>query len=110
MNTILNLRQLAQRVSAFVIVVGFALGLICQLLPAIASAAQITSRSMTMSTSAISTAATYTLSFTPVSSAQELIVDFCSNDPLVSDTCSFAATTVPTISSPPPISAQPHPS
>ena len=82
------------------IVVGFALGLICQLLPAIASAAQITSRSMTMSTSAISTAATYTLSFTPVSSAQELIVDFCSNDPLVSDTCSFAATTVPTISSP----------
>ncbi len=69
------------------------------LLPSNASAAEISSRSITMSTSAASASATYALKFTPVSNAEELIVDFCSNDPLVSDTCSFAATTVPTIGS-----------
>lgn len=53
-----------------------------------------------MSTSAASTAATYALTFTPVTTAQELVVDFCANDPLISDTCTFTAGTVPTISSP----------
>lgn len=72
-----------------------------QFLPASASAAgQITSRSITMSSSAASASATYTLTFTPVTTAQELIVDFCSNDPLISDSCNFDAATVPTISSP----------
>jgi len=72
-----------------------------QLLPAsVGAAGQITARSITMSTSAASTTATYTLKFTPVTTAQELIVDFCANDPLVSDSCTFAAGTVPTIASP----------
>ncbi len=53
-----------------------------------------------MTTSATSTTATYKLVFTPVTTTQELIVDFCSNTPLVSDTCSFTSSTVPTIASP----------
>ena len=53
-----------------------------------------------MNSSATSTATTYVLTFTPVTTAQELIVDFCANDPLISDSCTFAAGTVPTISSP----------
>lgn len=53
-----------------------------------------------MSTSAASASATYKLTFTPVTTAQELIVDFCANDPLISDSCTFSSATVPTISSP----------
>ncbi|GAC1498697.1 MAG: hypothetical protein NVS1B10_00720 [Candidatus Saccharimonadales bacterium] len=73
-----------------------------QVLPSVANAAQITTRSITMSTSAASTAATYALTFTPATTqaSGELIVDFCSNSPLVSDVCNFTAGTVPTIASP----------
>lgn len=73
-----------------------------QFLPSSVSAdpGQVSSRSITMSTSAAGAAATYTLKFTPVTTAQELIVDFCANDPLVSDSCTFSAATVPTVSSP----------
>ena len=56
----------------------FAIG--AQLIPSSAAAAgQVTARSITMSTSAASAQATYTIKFTPVSTAQEVIIDFCSN-------------------------------
>jgi hypothetical protein len=81
-------------------VVIFILALVTQLLPAKAGATgQLTSRSITLGSSAASTVTTYKLTFTPVTTTQELIVDFCANDPLVSDTCTFAAGTVPTVAS-----------
>lgn len=68
--------------------------------PSKASAAQVTSRKIVIGSSATSAATTYALTFTPVTTAQELIVDFCSNSPLVGDTCSFTAATVPTVGVP----------
>ncbi len=61
---------------------------------------QVSSRKIVMSTSLTSATATYALTFTPVTTSQELIVEFCSNSPLVGDTCSFTAATVPTVASP----------
>jgi hypothetical protein len=97
----LTLRPSIQKALTGLFALTFFLAAFSEALPSIANAVgQITTRSITMSTSAASTAATYTLTFTPVTTAQELIVDFCSNDPLVTDTCSFSAATVPTIASP----------
>ncbi|HSX36833.1 MAG TPA: hypothetical protein VLG13_01800 [Patescibacteria group bacterium] len=61
----------------------------------VASAAgQVTTRSITLSSSAPSaTSVSYTLTFTPVTTEQELIVDFCSNSPLIGDTCTATAGT-----------------
>ena len=76
--------------------------ILAQTLPlAITDAGQITSRSITMSTSAASAQAEYSLTFTPATTeaAASLVVDFCANDPLISDTCTFSAATVPTVSS-----------
>ena len=102
MSKLQTLRHRAQRLFPALLSTVFLLTLSAQLLPQVADAVgQVTSRSITMSTSAPSAQATYTLTFTPAttSATGSLIVDFCSNDPLVSDTCSFAATTVPTVSS-----------
>lgn len=65
-----------------------------------AVAAQVTSRKIVMSNSTPSTAASYAITFTPVTTTQELIIDFCSNDPLYNDACNFSASTVPTVASP----------
>ena len=89
------------RLAGAVVLLVFALMLAAQVFSGSASAAgQITSRSIKMDSSAPSASTTYTLTFTPVTTAQELIVDFCANDPLISDSCTFASSTVPTISSP----------
>jgi len=81
--------------------------LVAALLPVLANTAsavaQVTSRSITMSTSAPSaTNVTYTTTFTPASTTTnpDYIVDFCSNDPLVGDSCTATAgTDVPNMSS-----------
>ena len=99
-NRIKSLKVVSQRLFPLFFAILFVFTLAAQLLPEAADAAQVTSRSITMSTSAASTAATYKLTFTPVTTSQELIIDFCANDPLVGDTCTFAAGTVPTIASP----------
>jgi len=79
----------------------FALTFGLQLLPsAVGATGQLSARSIAMSNSAASGTGTYKLTFTPTSTAQELIIDFCANDPLVTDTCTFAAGTVPTVSFP----------
>lgn len=94
-------QQSLDRLSLLCLAILFSVTLIGQFLSGSAEATgQITSRSITMSTSNPGTAATYSLTFTPVTTEQELIVDFCSNDPLVGDQCSFSTGTVPTISSP----------
>ena len=100
-NIVKTLQVRSQRLFLKIVTAAFILTLGAQLLPLAAGAAgQITARSITIGSSAASTSTTYKLTFTPVTTAQELIVDFCANDPLVSDTCTFAAGTVPTIASP----------
>jgi hypothetical protein len=96
-DTLSSLRPSAQRLLTALLVVVYVLAIATEVLPSVASASQVTSRSIQMSTSVPSAAAQYTISFTPQANAQELIIDFCSNDPLVNDTCSFSAATVPTI-------------
>jgi hypothetical protein len=99
-----SLRLKAPRLFTRFFVALFAATILAQILPlAITDAVggQITTRSITMSTSAASAQAEYSLTFTPATSepAASLVVDFCANDPLISDTCTFAAGTVPTVAS-----------
>lgn len=77
-------------------------------MPATVSAdpGQVSTRSITMSSSAPSaTNVTYTVQFTPATSTTagpgaDIIVDFCSNDPLVGDSCTATVgTDVPNFSS-----------
>jgi hypothetical protein len=102
MGRIKSLRLAARRLFPGFFAVLFVATFFAQILAlATTDAGQVTTRSITMSTSATSAQAEYTLTFTPATTeaAGSLVVDFCSNDPLISDTCSFAATTVPTVSS-----------
>ena len=93
-----------QRTVAILLAAALLFTMSLQLFANQAGAAQLTARKVTMSTSAPSTASSYTVTFTPGTLAQELVIDFCSNSPLTSpgavDSCSFAATSVPTVSSP----------
>jgi len=59
------------------------------LVPAIASAAQLTQRSLTLSSSSANAPdVTYKVNFTAVQIAGAFVVEFCSNSPTVGDTCS----------------------
>jgi hypothetical protein len=61
---------------------------ISTLVPAFASAAELTERSIALSSSAAgSTDVTYTVNFTAVQAAGAFVVDFCSNSPVIGDTC-----------------------
>jgi hypothetical protein len=69
-----------------------------------ASAAQVTARSIQMSSSTPgASSVSYKLTFTPGTSvgaaAGALVIDFCGDTPLIGATCAFDANTVPTISS-----------
>src|SRR3954465_6654306 len=66
--------------------------------PGKASAALLASRSIKLSDSGVSggtitsgvgsgTSVSYAFSFTTANAAQSLIVDFCANSPIISDTC-----------------------
>lgn len=58
------------------------------LVPAIVDAATVTNRSMALSSSSKSaTGVTYTVSFTPVVNADAFVVDFCSDSPVIGQTC-----------------------
>lgn len=57
-------------------------------IPSFASAAEITTRSIEMSSSAISaTDVTYAVTFTPVTTAGGFVIDFCDNTPLIGESC-----------------------
>jgi hypothetical protein len=57
-----------------------------------------TLRSIQLSTSkASATNVTYSLTFTPATTTQELVVDFCGDTPLIGATCAFAASSVPNV-------------
>lgn len=58
------------------------------LVPAFASAAQVTERSVELSSSSKeATGVTYTVTFTPVSDAKAVVVDFCNDTPLIGASC-----------------------
>jgi hypothetical protein len=72
--------------------VAFAAVLPALLAPLDASAAQVTSRNIKMSTSAVSTAAQYEINFTTAttSTIQGVVVDFCSQSPIIGNsTCTL---------------------
>lgn len=92
--TLHGLRRKAYATVAAMSVFAFGVSMV---LPHFASAAQVGTRSMTMSTSATSQTASYKLTFTPASNFQELVVDFCSDTPFIGATCNFDAATVPTV-------------
>lgn len=58
------------------------------LMPMLASADQLTERSITLSSSSASaTGVNYSVEFTPEQSAVAFVVDFCSNTPLIGEDC-----------------------
>lgn len=58
------------------------------LMPAFAGAAQATGRSITLSSSSkAATGVTYTVNFTAVGAAGAFVVDFCSDSPVIGETC-----------------------
>lgn len=80
------------------IVVALAL-VLAVILPTIVSAAQLTQRSIALSSSsADADGVTYTVQFTPPSNAAAFVVDFCSNSPAVGQPCTapvgFSASSV----------------
>ena len=100
-----SLRLAARRLFPAFLATLFAFTLAAQLLPlAVTDASQVTTRSITMSTSATSAQATYTLTFTPATTEANasVAIDFCSDTPLPGSTCAFVAgSTVPAISATP---------
>jgi hypothetical protein len=98
-----SLRLTVRRLFPGFFVVLFIATLFAQFLPleiASATAGEITTRSITMSTSLPSAQAEYSLTFTPAttSAAGSVAIDFCSDTPLPGTTCAFSAATVPTVS------------
>jgi hypothetical protein len=78
-----------RRVLSTVASLGLLAGMILPALtPAFASAAEITTRSIDLSTSAAAaTSVTYSVTFTPVSSGGGYVIDFCSNTSIPTETC-----------------------
>lgn len=88
-----SLKTANRRVGSFFAVAALALATITPgLVPAFASAAQVTERSVTLSSSAASNPdTTYKFKFTPVSNAVAFVVEFCSDSPLIESTCTAPA-------------------
>jgi len=62
--------------------------LLALILPSIVSAAQLTERSIALSSSSVSaTNVSYTVNFKPAGDAEAFVVDFCANTPLIGETC-----------------------
>lgn len=68
---------------------GLLLGLVVpSVIPAFASASQLASRSIQLSNSAAgATGVSYQVSFTPSAAFQTVVIDFCSDSPVVGQTC-----------------------
>lgn len=81
-------KRVASRLTNATLVVFMAVAVLIPALTQTVSAAQLTSRSMQMSSSAASaTGVSYLTSFTTAGSAQSLVIDFCSQSPIIGDTC-----------------------
>lgn len=84
-----SLKTANRRVGSFFAVAALVLATITPgLVPAFASAAQVTERSVALSSSSkTATAVKYTVKFTTVTAADAVVVDFCANSPLVGAEC-----------------------
>lgn len=61
---------------------------VAMIMPALVSAAQVTERSIALSNSSVSaTGVTYEVNFTAPTAAAAMIIDFCSNSPLLGESC-----------------------
>jgi len=66
--------------------------LLALILPSIVSAAQLTERSVALSSSSVNAQdVTYEVKFIADSNAEAVVIDFCSNTPLVGETCALPA-------------------
>ncbi len=103
MSRVETLRSSLGRSFGVIFLVAFIATIVGGVLPGTVSAGQVTSRSIAMSSSAPSASSvTYTVTFTPATSIThpDVILDFCSNDPLIGDSCTATAgTDVPNFSS-----------
>lgn len=80
-----SMRVVSQRAGYAVAAFTMALAIV---LPAIVSAAQVTSRSIQLSNASVASSnVTYGVNFTPVVSAGAFVVDFCANSPLIGQEC-----------------------
>lgn len=88
-----SIRSYGRRVGSLFAVAALALATITPgLVPSFASAAQLTERSIALSTSAAkATGVSYTVTFTPAASADLFVLDFCSNSPLIKADCTAPA-------------------
>lgn len=78
-------RRVLNALAGISLLVGMALP---SFMPAFASAAQITSRSVDLSSNTVSaTSVNYSVTFTPVSNAAGFLIDFCSDTPLAQQSC-----------------------
>ncbi|HEY1085817.1 MAG TPA: hypothetical protein VGE34_03785 [Candidatus Saccharimonadales bacterium] len=59
-------------------------------LPGLVSAAQVTDRSIAMSSSSKGASSAYTVNFTAVQAAEAFVVEFCKNTPLIGEACAAA--------------------
>jgi len=84
-----SLRFLDRRAGFSLGAVGLLLGMVAPaVLPAFASASQLTSRSMLMSTSVASATSNYAITFTPATTgAADMDILFCDNTPLSGSSC-----------------------
>lgn len=82
----MNSLRVFNRQAGFVIAI--AALLLALVLPTLASAAQVTERSVALSSSATTaTGVTYKVKFTAVQAAGAFVIDFCSNSPIVLESC-----------------------
>lgn len=78
-------RQTSRMVIALALVAAM---IVSSFLPALAWAAQVTERSIQLSSSAVdATDVSYKVKFKPVAAAAGFVIDFCSNSPLVGQAC-----------------------
>ena len=82
-----SFRLFGDRVRVTYAAAAFAL-LFAAVMPVFAAAAQVTDRSIALSSSSAgATGVTYTVNFTSVAAAGAIVVDFCSNSPMLGQTC-----------------------
>lgn len=88
-----SIRSYGRRVGSLFAVAALALATITPgLVPSFASAAQLTERSIALSTSAAkATDVSYTVTFTPAANADLFVLDFCENSPLINTACDAPA-------------------
>lgn len=78
-------RRAGNRIASIALILGT---LVPSLIPALASAANVSSRSIILSTAAANASnVSYEVQFTPATDAEGFVIDFCSDSPIAGQTC-----------------------